>query len=162
MTAAATVDTFLPASAEAPSDRQRTFVRYFTGILIDLLVLNLFAEYWDKVFVASFTVSLLAAVLLQVLIKVTVIIEHWVLGFFKGRGGAAWTALKFFCAWLVLFGSKFVILEALNMAFGDSVHFTGMWHGIIPLIIVVVAMLLVEELIVRFYRRLDRPFTRSA
>ena len=154
MTAAATVDTLLPASAEAPSDRQRTFVRYFTGILIDLLVLNLFAEYWDKVFVASFTVSLLAAILLQVLIKVTVIVEHWVLGFFKGRGGAAWTTLKFFCAWLVLFGSKFVILEALSFAFGHNVHFEGMLHGIVWLIIVVVAMVIIEELVVRLFRRL--------
>jgi hypothetical protein len=113
------------------------------------VVLNLFAEYWDKVFVASFTISLLAAILLQVLIKVTVVVEHWVLGFFKGRTGVLMTVLKFFCAWLVLFGSKFVILEALNMAFGKMVHFSGIWHGIIPLIIVVVAMALIEELIVR-------------
>jgi len=27
--------------------------------------------------------------------------------------------MRFFCAWLVLFGSKFVILEALVLAFGD-------------------------------------------
>jgi hypothetical protein len=28
---AATADTFLPASAEAPTDRQRTFLRYYTA-----------------------------------------------------------------------------------------------------------------------------------
>ena len=51
----------MPASAEVPSDRQRMFMRYFTAVLIDLVVLNLFVEYSDKVFVDSFTTSLLAA-----------------------------------------------------------------------------------------------------
>ena len=62
--------------------------------------------------------------------------------------------LRFFCAWLVLFGSKFVILEALDLAFGDSVQFEGVLHGIVWLIIVVVTMVIVEELVVRFYRKL--------
>ena len=64
------------------------------------------------------------------------------------------TFLRFFFAWLVLFGSKFVILEALTVAFGDKVRFDGILHGIIPLIIVLVVMLVAEELIVRLYRRL--------
>lgn len=145
----------MPATAEAPSDNQRLFVRYFTGTLIDLAVLNLFAEYWaDRVTISSFTVSLAAAVVLQILLKATIWVEHWVAGFFRGKTGGLWKFLRFFCAWLVLFGSKFVILEALSTLFGKNVHFSGAWHGIIPLIIVVVVMLLVEEAVVRFYRRL--------
>ena len=149
-----TSETFMPATAEGPTDRQRMFVRYITGALIDLLVLNLFAEYWDKVTVASFTVSVLAAILLQILLKATIAVEHQVAKFFKARPGKLMVFLRFFGAWLVLFGSKFVILEALALAFGDSVHFSGPFHGIITLIVVVVVMLLVEELLVRIYRRL--------
>lgn len=144
----------MPASADIPSDKQRRFMRYFTAILIDLVVLNLFAEYWDKVFVDTFTTSLLAAIVLQVLLKVTIAAEHWVIGLFKGKTGGFNTFLKYFCAWLILFGSKFVILEALSLAFGENVHFDGMWHGVITLIVVVMVMLLVEELVVRFYRKL--------
>jgi hypothetical protein len=147
-------DVLMPASAEAPSNKQRLFLRYFTGILIDLVVLNLFVEYTDKVFVDSFTISLFAALLLQILLKATIAVEHWVAGFFKGKPGGFMKFMRFFCAWLVLFGSKFVILEALTFAFGDAVRFVGAFHGIIVLIVVVVVMLLVEELIVRFYRRL--------
>ena len=146
----------MPASAESPSDRQRMFMRYFTAVLIDLVVLNLFVEYSGKVFVDSFTTSLLAAMLLQVLLKATIWVEHLVMDFFKGRPGAWMTFLKFFFAWVVLFGSKFVILEALSMAFGDAVRFEGRWHGIVVLIVVVVVMLLAEELVVRFYRWLGR------
>lgn len=146
-------ETLLPESA-APSDRQRTFARYFTGALIDLVVLGLFNEYSDKVHVYDFTTLVLASILLQLLLKWTIIAEHHVLGYFASKTGLAWTSLKFFVAWLILFGSKFVILEALSLAFGDLVQFHGIFHGIVWLIIVVVLMIVVEELVARLYRKL--------
>jgi len=145
---------FLPAEATLPTDRQRLFVLFFTGTLIDLVILGLFAEYSDNVHVDSFSTMLLAAVVLQALLKLTIAIEHRVLALFKGKAGTAWTSLKFFVAWLILFGSKFVILEALTLVFGDSVRFEGLWHGIIWLIAVAVTMVIVEELTVRVYRKL--------
>jgi hypothetical protein len=147
-------DALLPLSIEAPSSRQRLFLRYYTGFLMDLVVLNLFAEYWDLVTVDTFTTSLWAALLLQLLLKATISLEHKAMDFFKTRGGGFNTFLKYFIAWLILFGSKFVILEVLAQAFGSKVHFGGMWHGIVTLIVVVVVMLVAEEVMVRFFRRL--------
>jgi hypothetical protein len=147
-------EALMPVSAEAPTNRQRLFVRYFTAILIDLVVLGLFVEYSDNVSIDSFTTTLLAAVLLQVLLKLTIAVEHRVAGYFKARPGGLMTFLRFFFAWLVLFGSKFVILEALSVVFGDKVRFGGMFHGIVTLIVVVIVMLVAEEFIVRLYRRL--------
>ena len=57
---------------------------------------------------------MLAAVVLQVLLKLTIAIEHRVAAFFKARPGGFMTFMRWFCAWLVLFGSKFVILEAMR------------------------------------------------
>jgi len=147
-------EALMPATAEGPTDSQRLFVRYFTAILIDLLVLNLFVEYSKKVSVDSFTTSLLAAVLLQILLKVTIAIEHRVAAYFNAKPGGFMKFMRYFCAWLVLFGSKFVILEALSFAFGDKVRFEGRFNGILTLIVVVVVMLVAEEAIVRLYRRL--------
>jgi hypothetical protein len=147
-------DALMPASAETPSNKQRLFLRYYTGFLIDLVVLNLFAEYSSKVNVDTFTTSLWAALVLQLLLKVTIIFEHKVLDWFKAKTGALMTFLKYFCAWLILFGSKFVILEALAQLFGDNVQFLGIWHGIVTLIVVVIVMLLAEEIMVRIFRRL--------
>ena len=48
-----------------PSLKQRAFLRYLTATLVDLLVLGLFAEYWELVTANSFTIMLLAAALLQ-------------------------------------------------------------------------------------------------
>ena len=155
MTAAtAQNDDFMPVAAQIYSDRQRLFLLYFVGALIDLVVLGLFDEYTDKVHVESFSIMVLAAVLLQFLLKGTLAVEHWVASHFKGKAGGWMKFLRFFCAWLVLFGSKFVILEALDFAFGESVQFEGILHGIVWLIIVVVTMVIVEELVVRFYRKL--------
>ncbi len=149
-----TGEALLPLSAEAPSNNQRLFVRYFSGILIDLVVLNLFVEYSGKVFIDSFTTSLLAAVVLQVLLKLTIAIEHRVAACFIGKSGALMIFLRFFFAWLILFGSKFVILEAIVQLFGDNVRFEGRFDGILTLIVVVVVMLVAEEAIVRLYRKL--------
>lgn len=148
-------ETIMPALAETPSSRQRLFVRYFSGILIDLVVLNLFVEYSPNVTIDSFTTSLFAAIVLQVLLKLTLVIEHRVAAFFKGRSGGLMTFLGFFCAWLVLFGSKFVILEALSFAFGDNVRFGGPFNGIVILVAIIVVMLVAEEAIVRLYRKLS-------
>ena len=145
---------FLPAEATMPSDGQRLFVLFFTGTLIDLVILGLFDEFSANVHVDSFSIALLAAIVLQALLKLTIAVEHRVLARFKGKVGAAWTGLKYFTAWLILFGSKFVILEALTLVFGERVQFEGLWHGIIWLILVAVTMVVVEELVVRFYRKL--------
>ena len=137
-----------------PSLRQRVVLRYFAATLVDLVVLGLFAEYWDYVFVDSFTVILLAAVVLQVLLKLTIVVEHRVAAFFNARPGGFNRFMRFFTAWLILFGSKFVILEALALAFGDRLRFGGPFHGIVVLIAVVVVMLVVEAVLVKIYRRM--------
>jgi hypothetical protein len=143
-----------PQSALTPSNRQRLFLRYFTAILIDLVVLNLYVEYSDAVVIDSFTVSLFAALVLQVLLKSTMVLEHRLADYFNAKQGALAKFMRYFSAWLVLFGSKFVILEVIDMAFGDSVEFGGPLHGIVYLILVLVTMLAAEETVVRIYRRL--------
>lgn len=143
-----------PASAQIPSTRQKWFIRYLTFVLIDLVVLNLFAEYWGWVSVESFTISIFAAILLQILLKLTLALEHRLAAYFKAKSGAMATFMRWFSAWVVLFGSKFVILEAINIVLGDRVDFGGPIHGLVSIIVVLIVMLVAEELVVRFTRRL--------
>ncbi len=53
------------------SHRQAMFIGYFFCVLVDLTVLNLFDEYFEPVKFHSFTISLFAAALLQLLLKLT-------------------------------------------------------------------------------------------
>ena len=134
--------------------RQALFIGYFLCVLIDLTVLNLFDEFWGQVEIASFTISLMAAALLQLLLKLTLKLEHTVADHFKKQEGKGALGKRLFATWLILFGSKFVILGAVDFAFGDWIHFGGPLHGVVIFIAVVVAMLAAEEIIVRVYRRL--------
>lgn len=118
------------------------------------MVLNLFAEYWSRVTMDSFSTSLVAAVLLQVLLQATLALEHRVAQLFVERKGAFWTAMRFFCAWLILFGSKFVMLGAIDRVLGEAVHFAGAMHGVVAFLVVVAAMLAAEEALIRIHRRL--------
>lgn len=142
------------ALTDVPSTSQRLYNRYLTATLIDLTVLNLCAEFWDHVVVASFSISVLAAILLQVLLKATLALEHKVAAFFTSKSGGIFVFLRYFTAWLILFGSKFVMLWAVDLAFGDALMFTGPMHGVVAFIGVIALMLVAEELAVRFYRRL--------
>ncbi len=99
--------------------------------------------------------------LLQVLLKATIALEHRVAAYFKAKPGGLAKFLRFFTAWLILFGSKFVILEALAFAFGDDVYFGGPFHGLVALIVVVVVMLVAEEAVVQIYRRLTDDETEK-
>ena len=51
------------------NNRQTMFLGYMLCVLVDLVVLNLFVEFWDKVIIDSFVLSLLTAVLLQLLLN---------------------------------------------------------------------------------------------
>lgn len=139
---------------ESFSKRQRFFIRYTLAVLVDLTVLNLFNEYWDFVYFEYFTISLLTAVLLQFLLQVTIAIEHRVAGYFKSKTGLGARVLRGLSTWAILFASKLVILEAINFAFGDSVVFSGPIHGLVAFIIVVIAIIIVEQAITRIYNSL--------
>ena len=151
-----------PISAEDPvadqfiSKNQHLFLRYFTGFLIDLVVLNLFEEHLEYVVIESFTISLIVAFLLQVMLKFTIAVEHWYADFCNARSGAMFKFIRYFGTWAILFISKILILGIVTFAFGDKVYFGGPMHGALVFIAVIVTMLVAEEIILRIYRWIGR------
>lgn len=125
------------------SKRQALFIRYVTAILIDLTVLNLFNEYWSYVHISSFTISLLAAIVLQLMLQITFKIEHRI-GSYLSTKGKKW--LRLLTAWALLFGSKLAILWILGFLFGDKIMFKGPFHGVVAFVLVIMAMLATEAL----------------
>mgnify|MGYP001814183316 CR=1 FL=1 len=83
------------ASAQIPSTRQRAFNRYSTAFLIYLVVLNLFAEFWDRLFIQSFSYSLLASLILVVMLKATLVFEKRVARFFNSRQGTMAKVMRY-------------------------------------------------------------------
>ena len=132
------------------TNRQRFFIRYLLFVLVDLTVLNLFVEYWHHIVIDSFTISLFAACVLQVLLRLTTKIERRIAVHFKVQSGKGALVKRFLATWVVLFLSKFVILEAVDLVFGDHVDF----GGIFPFIVVVSAIFVSELILTRIYSRL--------
>ena len=132
------------------STRQSHFIHYLLNVLVDLTVLNLFVQYWDRVVIDRFTTSLLTAVLLQVLLKATLAIEHGIAHYFEARSGTRAMLFRVLATWSVLFGSKFIILEAVDIVFGEDVEL----GGLVPFIVLVVTLLGAEKVVNLVYKAL--------
>lgn len=141
-------------STESSRTKDQLFITYTLAVLVDLVVINLFNEYSPWVTIDSFTISLAAAILMQVLLKVTLMLEHKVSERLRKRDHKGSRLLHIVVVWIILFGSKFVILDIFNRVFGDRVQFTGPWHGVVAFIALVVAILAAEFTFGYIYRRL--------
>lgn len=134
---------------------QRLFLRYTLAVLVDLTVLNLFDEYWALVTIGSFSISIAAAILLQILLRLTMAAEHRIADYFKSKPGLAPRIYRGLAAYSILVGSKFLMLGAIDFTFGDRVRFSGPFHGVVAFIVVIVAIILAEGGMRRIYLALD-------
>ena len=118
-----------------------------TDILVYTVVLNLFVEFAESVVIDSFTISILTAIVLKLILDLILAFEHRVSEFF-GRFEGTWArVLGFLAVWAILFGSKFVILEVVDILFGDRVEL----GGFLMVIAIVLAMMIARELVGRSY-----------
>ena len=134
--------------------RQHLFIKYTFAILVDLTILNLFDEFSDYVTLSSFSISLVAAILLQLLLQITLKIEHKVADYFKQKEGLQAKILRGLSTWGILFISKLVMLKAIEVLFPLNIHFTGPIHGAVAFIAVIISMILAEQSIMKINKML--------
>jgi len=135
------------------SKKQGIFFSWMSDVLIYVVVLNLFVEYFPEVIIESFTVSILTAILLKILLDLVMGIEHNVHSFFEQREGAIYRVLGTVSLFAILFLGKLFILEVVNLVFGDHVelgHF-------IEVVALVLALMITRRLVHVFYLRLGDP-----
>lgn len=132
------------------TSQQRRFASWMTDVLIYTVVLNLFVEYNDAIIIDSFTISILTAILLKLLLDVILSFEHRVRGFFSTREGASWKAAGAASMIAILFIGKLVILEVVNFVFGEHVE---LGH-LIDVIVLVIALMATRRVALEIYNRL--------
>lgn len=125
-----------------PTERQMIFASWTKDVLIYIIVLNLFVEYNPKIIIDSFTISIFTAVLLKILLEVILNLEHRVSEVFK-----SYKVLRIFLVWLILFGSKFLILEVVDLVFGEHVEL----GKFLDVILLVIALMVAREVVQRIY-----------
>jgi hydrogenase-4 membrane subunit HyfE len=133
--------------------RQRAFASWATDILLYIVVLNLYVEYSEAKVINSFTISILTAVLLKVLLATIMVGKSAVWRWAKSRGSRSSTLIGIVGVWAIAFFSKFVILEAVNLVFSDYVTFGGFGE----VMLLVLCMVVARELVERIYLWLGRP-----
>ncbi|GAA0929093.1 hypothetical protein [Pseudonocardia zijingensis] len=116
-------------------------------VFVYVVVLNLFIEYFPQVLSETFTLSLLTAVLLKGVLEVVVAAKNRV----KDRLRQASTPLGKFAAgfllWLVLFGSKFLVLEAIDLVFGTRVSLGGFFSVTLLILVLMLSRAFVRRLL---------------
>ncbi|GAA2746391.1 hypothetical protein GCM10009868_31610 [Terrabacter aerolatus] len=116
-------------------------------VFVYVVVLNLFVEYLPAVISESFTLSLLTAVLLKAVLELVVIVKKRVRARFTAAGTALGKAGAGLLLWAVLVGSKFVVLEAVDLLFGDHVSLGGFLSVTLLIITLLLARLAVRWLL---------------
>ena len=104
-----------------------------------VVVLNLFIEYVPQVISETFTLSLLTAVLLKLVLEVVVFAKNKVKARYKEASTPAGKVVVAILLWVVLFGSKFVVLETVAFVFGDRVSLGGFFSVTALIIVLIVA-----------------------
>jgi hypothetical protein len=132
------------------SGRQRRFASWASDVLVYVVVLNLFVEFNDKIVIDSFWISILTALLLKLLLDVILSVEHRVSDWFGAQEGAAWKVGSLLVTWGILFLSKFVILEVVDLVFGGHVEL----GKFLDVIVLVIALMVARELLARAYAAL--------
>jgi hypothetical protein len=139
--------------AEGPNiitPAQARFVSWISEVLVDIVVLNLFVEYAHAVVIDSFAISILTALLLKLMVDAVKGLEQEVSAYLAAKPGTTWKLLRYAAVWLILFLSKFVILEAVNFVFGDHVEL----GSFIEIFSIIVAMLAANALLYSAFQRL--------
>ncbi len=123
---------------------------WMADVLVYVVVLNLFVEFHHAIVIDSFWISILTAILLKLLLDALKGAEHSVAGYFRAREGAIYKVLGIVSVFAILFLGKLLILEVVNIVFGDEVqlgHF-------IEIAVLIVTMIVVRGGMQRIYERL--------
>ena len=96
-------------------------------VFVYVVVLNLAVEYVPSVISEGFTLSLLTALLLKLALEVVIALKTRVVARFRAALTRRGKTVAAAALWAVAAGSKLVVLELVDLVFGDAVSLGGFW-----------------------------------
>ena len=142
------------AAVEDPADQvEPRFAAAIVDVFVYVVVLNLFVEYLPKVISETFTLSLLTAGLLKGVLEIVVAAKNWVKARFRAASTPTGKVVAAIMLWAVLFGSKFLVLEVVDLVFGDRVSLGGFFSVTALILSLLLARAAVRLLLRRPYQR---------
>lgn len=118
---------------DAPSDRREDAPRRrpwvtpldLVDVLVYVVILNLAIEFFPTVISETFTLSLLTAVLLKLVLELVLLAKNAIRRRLRSASSVGGRVLAVAMLLVVLPGSKLVVLELVALVFGDSVQLGG-------------------------------------
>ena len=138
-----------PETSLALTVGQARFLSWTADLLIYVVVINLFVQFAPFVIVESFAISLLTAVFLKLLLDAILGLKKNVLGWFGRRQGARWRIGAAIAVWAIMFFSKFVIIEATHLVFGDRVILGDFFQ----IVVLILALMITRQALSLIYSR---------
>lgn len=127
-----------------PTDAPRAAVPPLVAdYLVYVVVLNLFVPFVPSAITESFSVSLLTAALLLLVLHVVAMVKTPLKARFRASSSGAGKVRVGLALWLVLVGSKFAALELVDRVFGDRVSL----GGFLPVTVLILVMLFARDLV---------------
>jgi hypothetical protein len=106
-------------------------------LFVYVVVLNLAIEYAPSVISESFTLSLLTAALLKIALELVLLLKGLILTRLRAAVTPRAKLAPAVTLWVVAAGSKLVVLELVDLIFGDAVSL----GGFVPVTLLILALL---------------------
>lgn len=113
-------------------------------------------QYWQYVFIETFTLLILIALIIQVMLTLTMDLIHRLFVFlFAERSGFRILLGKTIIYLVIDVSFKVILLLSIHSVFGDKVLFGGAGDGNLAFAVVTLVMLLTEQFFLRIHNRLS-------
>jgi hypothetical protein len=113
------------------------------GTLLYAVVMGFFNDYTDYLSIQSFSTLFLAALVMQALTFATFSFKGEVSRWYRGRTGTGTRIAHGLSIWAIMFFSKFVFLEVIDIVFGSAVEITSF----VGLLLIIATMVISSRLI---------------
>jgi len=108
-------------------------------VFVYLVVLGVFIQLFPEVISESFLLALLTAILLKVVLELVLLVKRTVIARVKAARRPIGRVIAVVTLVLVLPGSKFLVLELVDLAFGDAVRLGGFFQVTLLIIVLMLA-----------------------
>ena len=106
---------------------RRSAVLWMVDVAVYLATLNLVEALAPQVITETFAASVVTAVLLKCVLEVVVALKDRLKGRLRSASSVLGRVTAAVGLWLLLVGSKFLVLELVDLVFGDRVSLGGFW-----------------------------------
>lgn len=123
-------------------DKQEIYRNMILGVLLYSVVLGFFNDYTDILDTRSYSTTFAVAIVLQVLTFATLLLKDRIVAHFRKKDSTHKLLLGF-SLWLLMFLSKFVFLDVIDIIFGSYVTISGF----VGLLLIIISLTLVQYLV---------------